>query len=71
MKSSHSNPNGACVQVAKLPDGRVVVWDDKNPDSPPQYYTRQEWEAFVAGVQDSEFGYGKLPVLTAAAGERP
>jgi Domain of unknown function (DUF397) len=68
VKSSHSNPNGACVQAEKLPDGTVVVWDDKDPDRTEQRYTRQEWEAFVLGVQDGQFGYDGLPVRPAARG---
>ena len=31
-KSEHSNPNGACIEVAVLPDGNIGIRDSKNPE---------------------------------------
>jgi len=33
-KSSHSNGQAECVEVAFLRDGRVAMRDSKNPDGP-------------------------------------
>jgi hypothetical protein len=56
-KSSRSNDAGgaACVEVAELP-GRVVMRDSKDPAGPILAFTPAEWQAFVGGVQASEFG---------------
>lgn len=32
-KSTVSSDNGACVEVAVLPDGQVAVRDSKNPNA--------------------------------------
>jgi hypothetical protein len=54
-KSSRSNGQAACVEVADLPDGGTAVRDSKNPDGPKLAFTRGEWEAFIGGVKDGEF----------------
>jgi Domain of unknown function (DUF397) len=36
-------------------EGGVVLRDAKNPDGPVLHFTRQEWEAFVAGIEDGDF----------------
>ena len=57
-KSTHSQPGGIitrCVQVAVTPQG-VAVRDSKDPDKETQYYTHEEWGAFVRGVKDGQFG---------------
>ena len=65
MKSSYSFANGNCVEVARTPDGHVIVWHSRQPDPghPRILFTRSEWEAFLFGVNGYEFEYGKLPVL--------
>lgn len=54
-KSAHSNPNGACVEVAALPGGEVAVRNSRFPAGPALIYTRAEIAAFLAGVKDGEF----------------
>jgi uncharacterized protein DUF397 len=55
-KSRHSNGQGACVEVAFLPDGRVALRDSKDAGSGPALlFTPREWAAFTAGVVDGEF----------------
>ena len=54
-KSARSNPNGACVQVAALPDGGVAVRNSTRPDGAYVTYTRAEIAAFLLGVHDGEF----------------
>lgn len=54
-KSSYSSANGACVEVADLPDGGRAVRQSRDPEGPIIEYTRAEWEAFIAGAKDGEF----------------
>jgi hypothetical protein len=54
-KSSYSNGNGQCVEVAFLDAGAVAVRDSKNPSGPALLFTAAEWEAFSAGMADGEF----------------
>jgi hypothetical protein len=56
-KSKHSNPNGACVEVATLPGGEIAVRNSRFPGGPALVYTRAEIEAFLAGAKDGEFDY--------------
>lgn len=55
-KSSHSNPSGNCVEIAWLPAGRVAVRDSRHPDGPALIFQPAEWDAFVGGVRDGQFG---------------
>lgn len=56
-KSSFSNPNGNCVEVAELPDGGVAVRNSRHPDGPALVYTPAEISAFVAGAKAGEFDH--------------
>lgn len=49
-KSSRSNPDGACVEVAALPGGQVGVRDSKCPAAGHLSVTPDQWAAFVARV---------------------
>ncbi|MGW3024847.1 DUF397 domain-containing protein [Streptomyces sp. NPDC001221] len=54
--SSYTNGNGACVDVAKLPDGGRALRDTKDKgQGPVHFFTKPEWDAFIAGVKDGEF----------------
>jgi hypothetical protein len=55
QKSRRSATNGACVEVAKLPAGRIGVRDSKDQSGPVLVFTPAEWDAFVGGVKDGEF----------------
>jgi hypothetical protein len=55
VKSSLSYSNGACVEVADLPDGRVGVRHSKDPSGRVLRFTAAEWHAFVGGAQAGEF----------------
>ena len=57
QKSKHSNPNGACVEVAHLPDGEIAVRNSRFPTGPALVYTRAEIAAFLAGAKDGEFDH--------------
>jgi hypothetical protein len=54
-KSSDSNPNGNCVELAALSDGSVAVRNSRQPEGPALVYTRAEVSAFLAGVRNGEF----------------
>jgi hypothetical protein len=55
-KSSRSQNNGTCVEVAFLADGRVAMRDSKDQGAGPALvFTAAEWSAFHGGVVDGEF----------------
>ncbi|HEY2723106.1 MAG TPA: DUF397 domain-containing protein [Pseudonocardiaceae bacterium] len=54
-KSTHSNADYSCVEVADLHGGYRAVRDSKDRDGPVLLFTPAEWTAFTAGVRDSEF----------------
>jgi hypothetical protein len=45
-KSSRSNYNGECVEVAPL-EGHVAVRDSKRPDGAVVVYSATEWRSFL------------------------
>ncbi len=57
QKSKHSNPNGACVEVAHLASGEIAVRNSRFPEGPALVYTRAEIAAFLAGAKDGEFDH--------------
>ena len=57
QKSRHSNPNGACVEVAHLPGGSIAVRNSRFPSGPALIYTPAEIAAFLAGAKDGEFDH--------------
>jgi hypothetical protein len=54
-KSRRSNPNGNCVELAGLPDGRVAVRNSRHPSGPALVYTSAEMTAFIQGAKDGDF----------------
>jgi Domain of unknown function (DUF397) len=60
VKSSFSGPNGNCVEVAGLPDGKVAVRNSRLRQGAHLYFTGPEWQAFLGGVRNGEFDeFGK------------
>jgi hypothetical protein len=55
IKAEASKANGNCVEVAALADGGVAVRDSKDPEGPVLTFDRDEWSAFLAGVNNGEF----------------
>jgi len=55
IKSSLSYSNGACVEVAGLPDGKIGIRDSKDSEGPVLRFTSDEWHAFLGGVRNGEF----------------
>jgi Domain of unknown function (DUF397) len=56
VKSSYSGPQGNCVEVARLADGGVAMRHSRHPDGPALVFTGAEWDAFLSGARDGEFG---------------
>jgi hypothetical protein len=54
-KSTKSQGNGQCVEVADLDGHAVAVRDSKDQDGPVLVFTSTEWRAFLAGAKDGEF----------------
>ncbi|WP_067600656.1 DUF397 domain-containing protein [Nocardiopsis listeri] len=54
-KSSWSNPDGNCVEVATLPDGDIAVRNSRDPEGPALVYTPEEIKAFVRGAKTGDF----------------
>lgn len=52
--SSASGNGGNCVEVALTADG-IWVRDTKDRPGPVLRFTREEWDAFLAGVRQGEF----------------
>ena len=60
-KSSACGNSNSCVWVGLTPDGLVVVNDSSDRrKGPAVLFTREEWDAFIKGVQRGEFEYDRL-----------
>lgn len=54
-KSRRSNPNGNCVELAKLTSGDIAMRNSRDPNGPVLIYTPGEIAAFLGGAKDGEF----------------
>jgi hypothetical protein len=54
-KSSISNSQGACVELARLGSGEFAVRNSRNPDGPALIYTKAEIAALIEGIKLGEF----------------
>ncbi|MGH3931181.1 MAG: DUF397 domain-containing protein [Pseudonocardiaceae bacterium] len=54
-KSSHSNADYECVEVADLASEHRAVRDSKHPTGPALLVPPAEWAAFTTGIQHGEF----------------
>ncbi|MFD0069088.1 DUF397 domain-containing protein [Streptomyces sp. NPDC059944] len=57
IKSSHSNAEGNCVEVASLGDEGIAVRNSRDPEGPALVYTPAEVAAFLAGAKGGEFDH--------------
>jgi hypothetical protein len=53
-KSSLSNPDGSCVELAAL-DGAVAVRDSRDPHGPALICSPAAFRRFLLGVKEGEF----------------
>jgi Domain of unknown function (DUF397) len=57
IRSRRSGPTGGnCVEVAFLPSGQIAMRNSRHPQGPALIFTRSEWDAFLGGAKDGEFG---------------
>ncbi len=56
LKSSYSNNGGNCIEVAPGYPALVPVRDSKDPEGPALVFPLAAFAAFLAAVQDGEFG---------------
>ncbi|MHB9857177.1 DUF397 domain-containing protein [Streptomyces sp. YIM S03343] len=56
-KSTRSNAEGNCVEVAALGEGGIALRNSRDPDGPALVYTPAEVAAFLAGVKGGEFDH--------------
>lgn len=54
-KSRYSGAIGNCVELAALEGDEIAMRNSRDPEGTALIYTREEIEAFVAGVKDGEF----------------
>jgi hypothetical protein len=59
VKSSLSFSNGACVEVADLPDGVVGVRHSKDPPGLVLGFASAEWRAFLGGARLPAFTHNQ------------
>ena len=55
-KSRRSNPSGNCVEVAFLAGGEIAMRNSRHPDGPALVFTAADWDAFIGGARDGDFG---------------
>jgi hypothetical protein len=57
VKSTLSGPTGGnCVEVAFLSDGQVALRNSRHRSGPALVFSAAEWDAFLGGAKDGEFG---------------
>jgi hypothetical protein len=57
VKSTRSGPTGGnCVEVAFLPEGDVALRNSRHPEGSALIFNKSEWDAFIGGARDGEFG---------------
>ncbi|MER0240804.1 DUF397 domain-containing protein [Streptomyces sp. HSW2009] len=54
-KSTHSNGQSSCIEVADGYPGVMPVRDSKDPHGPALIFDSTAWTAFVAGVKAGDF----------------
>ncbi|MGH4013777.1 MAG: DUF397 domain-containing protein [Pseudonocardiaceae bacterium] len=54
-KSSFSGDQGDCVEMARLPDGRIAVRNSNHPDAGIVFFTPAEMHAWIKGCKVGEF----------------
>jgi hypothetical protein len=54
-KSSFSQLEGNCVEVAALDDGRIAVRNSRHPDEGIVFFARAAMDAWVTGAKAGQF----------------
>ncbi|MED7954205.1 MULTISPECIES: DUF397 domain-containing protein [unclassified Streptomyces] len=58
-KSTYSNGQGDCIEIADGLTGLIPVRDSKDPDGPVLAFTPDAWRAFITAIHT-----GELPTHT-------
>ncbi|MFJ9370940.1 DUF397 domain-containing protein [Nocardia sp. NPDC101769] len=48
FKSTYSQPNADCVEIAHLSAGAVGVRDSKDPTGPALVFSGEQWDRFLS-----------------------
>jgi hypothetical protein len=56
-KSTLSNPDGSCVEIAMLDEQAIAVRNSRDPHGPALVYTPAEIIAFLNGAKRGEFDF--------------
>jgi hypothetical protein len=54
-KATASNPDGDCLEMARLACGHISVRNSRQPDGPSVAFTPREIAAFLDGAKRGEF----------------
>ena len=54
-KSTYSNGQGDCLEVADGVPSLIPVRDSKDPDGPALVFPAESWSAFVDGIKVGDF----------------
>jgi hypothetical protein len=54
-KSSYSQGQNDCVEVACSPDGGTWLRDTKHRSQTPHHFTASQWTAFIKRINHGEF----------------
>ena len=63
-KSTASNPNGDCVELARMPCGHILIRNSHDPFGPCVGFTASEISAFLIGAKAGEFDHYGLQIVT-------
>jgi hypothetical protein len=56
-RSPFCNGDGSCVEVGSYADEQVAMRCSRTPSVTPVVFTRDEWDAFLAGVKHGHFDH--------------
>ncbi len=62
QKATASNPNGDCVEMARLACGHIAVQNSRDPKGACLAFTAAEIAAFLVGVKAGEFDHLAVPL---------
>ncbi|HEV2253394.1 MAG TPA: DUF397 domain-containing protein [Streptosporangiaceae bacterium] len=69
-KSSYSNSQANCVEVARTRSGKVAVRDSRNPGNGALSFGPDEWQTFVLSLQGGGAGTSGSSVIVSSDRQR-
>ena len=55
--TSSASAGRNCVEIARLPNGTVLMRDSKNPERPPIVLSREEWSSWVDDIKNDRYDF--------------